>query len=105
MSWELAVLAALCFFQSATFTWSGRSRTSGDVAWHGLAAIFSNGTYFVVTVTIWKSIWEALTTSDWSVVLLTGIVYVFSTAAGSMSMMSLMLKTEKGARRVGHNGN
>lgn len=100
---EMAILAGLCFIQSATFTWSGRSRASGHVMWHWFAALFSNGTYFVTTVTIWKSIWDALTTSSWEIVFLTGIIYVLFTSFGSAAMMAFMIKFEKGRMRVGHN--
>jgi len=99
---EMVILAALCFVQSATFTWSGRSRASGHVMWHWFAAVFSNGTYFVTTVTIWKSIWEALTTSSWEIVVLTGVVYVMFTSLGSAAMMKFMIGFEKGSMRVGH---
>jgi hypothetical protein len=99
---EIVILAALCFVQSATFTWSGRSRASGHVMWHWFAAVFSNGTYFVTTVTIWKSIWEALTTSSWEIVVLTGVVYVMFTSLGSATMMKFMITFEKGSMRVGH---
>lgn len=99
---EMVLLAALCFIQSATFSWSGRSRTSGHVLWHWFAAIFSNGTYFVTTVTVWKSIWEALTTAEWSIVVVTGVIYVVFTSLGSATMMKFLIGFEKGSMRVGH---
>lgn len=98
----MMLLAVLCFIQSATFSWSGRSRTSGHVLWHWLAAIFSNSTYFVTTVTVWKSIWEALTTAEWSTVVVTGIIYVIFTSLGSATMMKFLIGFEKGSMRVGH---
>lgn len=99
--WELALLAAICFVQNAAFTWSGRSRTSGDPAHHAKAAIFSNGTYFISTVFIWKNLWTGLTEGNHALLWMTGIVYVVFTAAGSVAMMVYLLRTETGKRRVG----
>lgn len=99
--WELALLAVICFVQNAAFTWSGRSRTSGDPVHHAKAAIFSNGTYFVSTVFIWKNLWTGLTNGDYALIAATGLIYVAFTAAGSVAMMVYMLKTETGKQRVG----
>lgn len=101
MLWQMTLLFALAFMQNAAFTWVSRSRNSGDVAYHAYAAACSNAIYFIVTVTLWKSIWDALTNGDWWVLGTTGIVYVAATVLGSCWMMNWLLRTETGKRRVG----
>lgn len=41
---------------------------------------------------------------EWWYAILAGIVYTFSTAEGSVLMMKIALKREKGKRRVGARG-
>ena len=38
--------AVLLYFQNMAFSWSSRSRNSGDPKWHRKAARFSNGIWF-----------------------------------------------------------
>jgi len=48
-----------------------------------------------------KIMWEPLMNGEWTTVILGGIVYMLSTAEGSVLMMKIMLKKEKGKRKVG----
>ena len=48
MSWLLWAL--LLVLQNASFTWVSRARNSGDLGYHALAAICSNGIYIVAMV-------------------------------------------------------
>src|SRR5210317_1372203 len=98
---DLVLLACICFVQNMAFTWSGRSRASGDVQHHAMAALFSNGTWFLAQIFVWKSLWQSLTTGNHALLILTGVTYVVFTAAGSALMMQIMLRTETGKRRVG----
>lgn len=98
---DLVLLFSLGALQNAAFTWSGRSRNSGDVTYHALAALFSNGLWFLMTVVIWERLWASVIGGDWQAVAMTGFIYVAGTVLGSCSMMWLLLKTETGRRRVG----
>lgn len=97
----MLAFAFLCLVQNAVFTAVSRSRNSGDVRHHAKWAIASNGIWFVTQIFIWKTIWEAATTGTYFELTVAGIVYVASTATGSVWMMARMLKTEKGKQQVG----
>lgn len=97
----LLPLAAFSYLQNMAFTWSGRSRNSGDPAYHRRAAYFSNGVWFITHVFVWGQIWAALTRGDWVLLVATGAVYALTTTEGSVRMMTILLRKESGARRVG----
>lgn len=98
----LGMLGILGYIQNAAFTWSSRSRNSGDPNYHRYAAWCSNGVWFLMTVTIWNTLWKSLTTPGHFLLLLaTGVVYTLSTTEGSVHMMKVMLKRETGKRVVG----
>lgn len=101
-NWLLLLpLAVISFLQNMAFTWSSRSRNSGDPDYHRYAAWCSNGVWFVTTLLIWGQIWRTLTTGDWPLIVATGVVYVFATTEGSVHMMKLLLRRESGKRAVG----
>ena len=45
---ELATLFGLVLLQNASFTLVSRARNSGSYAYHGVAAVLSNGMYLLV---------------------------------------------------------
>lgn len=98
---DLALLAVAAFIQNMAFTWSSRSRNSGDPGYHRWAAIASNGVWFVTQLLIINQIWPALTNGDWWRVAVTGLVYVIATTEGSVLMMRKLLKHETGKQKVG----
>lgn len=98
---DFLLLAALCFVQNAAFTWSSRSRNSGSPTYHRYAAWCSNGLYFVTSAVLFKIIAEAVNSGVWWTALIAGAVYTVSTTEGSVAMMKLLLKREKGKHRVG----
>lgn len=98
---ELGLLAVAAFVQNMAFTWVSRSRNSGDPNYHRWAAICSNGVWFLTQLLIIGTLWPALTQGDWWKVAATGVVYVLATTEGSVLMMRILLKTEKGKRKVG----
>jgi hypothetical protein len=98
---ELSILGVVSFFQNMVFTWSSRSRNSGDPDYHRRAAWCSNGIWFVCQVLIVKHIWEAIKLGQWWYVILAGLVYTICTAEGSVTMMKVLLRKEKGKQRVG----
>lgn len=83
------------------FTWSSRSRNSGDPDYHRFVAWSSNGIWFMCQVLIVSQIWTAINSGSWWYVVLAGLVYTISTAEGSVLMMKILLKKEKGKRQVG----
>lgn len=97
----LVALGIISFIQNMAFTFSSRSRNSGDPAYHRKAAVCSNGVWFLCHILVWRQIWEALSTGSYWLLVLTGVVYVLSTTEGSVQMMKIMLKKEEGKRRVG----
>ena len=101
---SLVLLAIIGFIQNAAFTFSSRSRNSGDPQHHRKAALLSNGIWFGCHILVWSQIWEAVTTGNYIRLVITGCVYVLSTTEGSVYMMRRMLRTETGKRRVGANG-
>ena len=92
--------AILLIFQNAAFTWVSRARNSGSIPYHALAAVFSNGVWFVsqlimigILIRPGMAFKEAVTL---------GIIYVSATVFGSVLMHWVSMKyLEKGKRKVG----
>ena len=98
---EFIALVALCMAQNAAFTWSSRSRASGDPVYHFQAALFSNGLYFCTSLVIFKLVAEAVNSGVWWKAAAAGTIYTIATSVGSAWMMRVLLAKEKGKRRVG----
>ncbi len=47
MLWLIPLLVVVSFIQNMAFTWTSRSRNSGDPAYHRFAAWSSNGVWFL----------------------------------------------------------
>jgi hypothetical protein len=50
-----------------------------------------------------KNIWTAIMAGQWWYCILAGVVYSLATTEGSVLMMTRLIATEKGKRRVGAN--
>ena len=87
----VVLLAVVSFVQNMAFTWTSRSRNSGDPNYHRYAAWSSNGIWFLCQLFVFKLIWEPLLKGDWTFVLVGGVVYIASTTEGSVYMMKLLL--------------
>ena len=98
---NLLVLGAVAFIQNMFFTWSSRSRNSGDPGYHRKVAWGSNGVWYLCQMLIIKQVWSAIQAGNMALVALAGLVYVIATSEGSVFMMRWLLKREKGDRRVG----
>lgn len=97
----LILLAIVSFVQNMAFTWTSRSRNSGDPNYHRYAAWCSNGVWFFCQMLNVKIMWEPLMNGDWVTVIIGGFVYIIATTEGSVLMMKILLKKEKGKRKVG----
>ena len=87
----LTVFAVVSFIQNMAFTWTSRSRNSGDPNYHRFASYASNGIWYICQVLIVSAMWKPLLEGDWLIVMIGGVVYVMSTAEGSVFMMKLLL--------------
>ena len=88
---KLVLLAIVSFIQNMAFTWSSRSRNSGDPNYHRYAAWGSNGIWFICQLFIFSWLWKPLMEGDWGTALIGGVVYVAATTEGSVYMMKLLL--------------
>lgn len=102
-AWSWVAFAVLLSLQNAAFAVTGRARASGSDLFHGIASIFSNGTWVVVNVMLfaqWSKVWETQ-----SVPLLIGVAlfYVAFTVIGAVYGGKISRRFfEKGDRKVGH---
>lgn len=108
----LLALAIVSFVQNMAFTFTSRSRNSGDPEYHRYASWGSNGIWLLNQIFLVKIIWEPVMNGDWLQVFLAAIVYIIFTTEGSVYMMRIMLGrtknallnkwfAEKGSRKVG----
>lgn len=97
----LPLLAVVCYIQNMAFTWSSRSRNSGDPAYHRHAAWCSNGVYLLTHTTFLYLLYATFTSKNLLLMLATFVVYTLSTTEGSVRMMRILLKKEAGKRAVG----
>ena len=93
--WLIPLLIAVSFVQNMAFTWTSRSRNSGDPSYHRFAAWSSNGIWFLAQMTVVKIMWEPLMDGEFWKVFVGGVFYVLSTTEGSVFMMRLLLGHEK----------
>ena len=94
----LLVFAVVCFVQNMMFTWSSRSRNSGDPSYHRYASWCSNGIYYITNALLTLYI---VRTQLWYMLAIQGVIYTFTTAEGSVLMMRHLIKKESGKRKVG----
>ena len=89
---NLILLFIICFFQNMIFTFTSRSRNSGNVPRHFIAALMSNSTWFIVNYfLLFPEIMKATKDGDFSEKCIIAIVYMISTALGSITMMKINL--------------
>lgn len=101
---NLILLFVVSFVQNMAFIWSSRSRNSGDPNYHRLAAICSNGVWFITQIFLVNTVWKSLFSTeqiDWLSLILGAVVYIAGTTEGSVYMMKILLKKESGKRQVG----
>ncbi|MGK0446545.1 MAG: putative flippase GtrA [Polaribacter sp.] len=106
-------LAIVSFIQNMAFTFTSRSRNSGDPDYHRKAAWGSNGIWLLNQIFLVKIIWKPIMEgNNYGHVAIASIIYILFTTEGSVFMMKLMLGKinvpylskwflEKGSRKVG----
>lgn len=100
--WLMVLLIMpVSFIQNMAFTAVSRSRNAGDPSYHRRCAYASNGIYILCQFFIWSRVWPAFNTGNYIELLPVAIIYVLSTAEGSVFMMKRLLRTETGMRKVG----
>lgn len=97
----VAFIAPVAFVQNMAFTAVSRSRNSGDPAYHRRCAYASNGIWFLCQFFIWSRVWPAFDSGNYIELLPVAVIYLLTTAEGSVMMMKRLLKTETGKRKVG----
>lgn len=99
----LMLWSAVLIAQNASFTIVSRARNSGSDWYHGIAAIFSNGIWFLSQTFIILSVTEVVRHLDWRGWIGLLVIYVVSTVTGSVLAGKVARGyLEKGKRRVGH---
>ena len=100
MTW--ALWAVLLIGQNFSFTLVSRARNSGSLGYHALAAVFSNGVWFVSQFILIGSIVDAIKTADVGKAIALGVFYTVCTIVGSVSSHWFAMRyLEKGKRRIG----
>ena len=100
MNWLLWAVSLL--LQNASFTWVSRARNSGNVKYHAVAAIGSNGIWFLNQFIVVDVITKAIKSSDLWLAVSSGLWYTLWTVVGSITMHWFLMKhVEKGSRKVG----
>lgn len=97
---ELTFWFLLLIVQNAAFTWVSRARNSGSYGYHAVAAVFSNGVWFVSQFILIGMV--ARPGMPLSEAITLGVVYIAGTVTGSVAMHYASIKwLEKGSRKVG----
>lgn len=99
-SWVLWALVLIV--QNYAFTYVSRARNSGSLTRHAIAAVFSNGVWFVSQLLIFSRMFDLMTgKSGMGMAIFTGTFYTVFTLTGSISAHYSALLTEKGRSAVG----
>ncbi|MBB3017659.1 hypothetical protein FHR70_000699 [Microvirga lupini] len=97
---SLVLWFLLLVVQNAAFTWVSRARNSGSYGYHAIAAVFSNGIWFVSQfLLIGMVVRPGMQLSD---AYHLGAVYIAGTVTGSVLMHWVSVRwLEQGKRKVG----
>lgn len=99
---SMCAIAGLSYIQNMAFTWSSRSRNSGDPAYHRKAAWASNGVWFLTNGLLFTVLTPIIRGDvGWGWFVVAGLVYCAATTEGSVHMMKRLIRTESGKRKVG----
>jgi hypothetical protein len=94
--------APLLVAQNFAFTFVSRARNSASLMRHAVAAVCSNGIWFINQLLIFSVLYEAITGKlGWKMTVFAAVYYTVFTMSGSLYAHWWSLKTEKGKARVG----
>ena len=94
--------AVSLFIQNAVFTWVSRARNSGNIKYHWVASICSNGIWWVNQFVTVGLMYQAIKSHNIPLAVGAGIFYTICTSTGSVAMHWFLMKhVEKGNRKVG----
>jgi hypothetical protein len=100
MTW--AIWALVLIAQAGSSTWASRARNTGSVAYHGVAAIFSHGVWFVSNFFLVDNVIKVAREGTPADALFLGAFYTTFCVIGSMSAHAITARYfEIGKRRVG----
>jgi hypothetical protein len=95
--YEWLAWAVLLVVQNASFTLVSRARNSKSLSYHALAAVGSNGVWFVSQFLLFGYMLDVLKSGSWLAAVQVGAWYTTWTIVGSVGMHYLALhKIEKG---------
>lgn len=98
----LLMIAVVGFIQNMAFTWSSRSRNSGDPKYHFFVAMASNGVWFIMNFfLILPEMLKVVESGDLMMKVVVMGDYIIFTSLGSAFMMKWAKRFEKGKRKVG----
>jgi hypothetical protein len=102
-TWTMwAAWAVILLLQNMSFTLVSRARNSGSIQRHILAALGSNGVWFVSQGIIFTKLYKIMTGEyGWQMAVFTGLFYTTFTIVGSVAAHYIALRTEKGKSAVG----
>ena len=99
MTWIL--WAMLLIIQNFSFTLVSRARNSSSLGYHAIAALFSNGVWFLSQFILIASITDAIKNASISYAVMLGVFYTTFTIVGSVSSHWFSMRfLERGKRRV-----
>ena len=97
---EYVLWALVLVLQAGSSTWASRARNTGSVAYHGVAAVFSHGVWFVSFAVAADKVTRSGTTTMDKVFI--GLFYTTFCVCGSMLAHHVSATyLEAGKRKVG----
>ena len=95
--WALVLVA-----QAASSTWASRARNTGSVAYHGIAAIFSHGVWFISNLFMGFEVIKLAREGTLGGAVFLGLFYTTFCVIGSIAAHYISSKYfEQGRRKVG----
>lgn len=96
------VWAIVLLIQAGSSTWASRARNTASLRYHGVAAIFSHGVWFISQVFMLDTVVGAARAGAWPLVIGTGLFYTTFSVLGSILGHWVSARYfERGKARIG----
>jgi hypothetical protein len=96
------IWAFVLILQNFAFTFVSRARNSGSIKRHMVAAVFSNGVWFLSQIIIFEQMYRVMKgTYGLGMAIFVGVYYTVFTMMGSLIAHYYALRNEKGKARIG----